>query len=54
MKQCEQDSLLARLHQRELRATQDLGDVQAAIEALEKNPEILRVIELVGRVTRRM
>lgn len=40
------------LEQKKARLTKELSDVDAAIEALDANPEIERVLTLVGRTVR--
>ena len=43
-------SVMERLKERELRASNELKEVQVAIAALNKNPEFAEVIEAVNKV----
>ena len=42
-------SIEERLNQRRERLTHELRDVEAAIEALRQNPEVMKVINLISK-----
>ena len=48
-KQCVKPKLKEGLIHRKTRLESQLADINAAIEALNKNPEVARVLELVGK-----
>lgn len=47
--QCVSPSMLDTLKRRQKEATERLDDLNAAISALESNPEVAKVLELVAR-----
>jgi hypothetical protein len=47
--QCVSPSMLDTLKRRQKDATERLNDLNAAISALESNPEVAKVLELVAR-----
>lgn len=49
IKQCESPSLLDNLKRRQRDAAERLNDLNAAIAALEANPEVAKVLELVAK-----
>lgn len=51
-KACYMDTLTGNLQRRKQRAETELAQVNAALEALQKNPEIASVLELVSKVGR--
>lgn len=48
-KDCQSPSLAETLKRRKQHLEADLANVTGALEALEKNPEVARVLELVAR-----
>lgn len=48
-KQCESPSMLDNLKRRQRDAAERLNDLNAAIAALEANPEVAKVLELVAK-----
>lgn len=51
-KECYIDTLLGNLQRRKQRAEVELQQVNEALEALEKNPEVAKLLELISRVGR--
>ena len=51
-KECYIDTLMGNLQRRKQRAEVELQQVNEALEALEKNPEVAKLLELVSRVSR--
>jgi hypothetical protein len=51
-KACVQLDLRGNLTESKNRLEQRLADVNAAIDALDKNPEVARLLELVGKASR--
>jgi len=49
--QCEDDSIRGRLVRNKQRAESQLALVNSALEALDKNPEIATLLELVGKAS---
>jgi hypothetical protein len=48
-KECFTDSLISNLKRKQLRAQSELDSVTAALTALEKNPEIANLLELISK-----
>lgn len=46
------DSLLMNLKRRQMQAKSELDSVTAAIEALNKNPEVANILELISKAGR--
>jgi len=44
------DTILDNLKRRKLRAEDELAKINGAIEAMEKNPEVTKVLELIAKV----
>jgi Fe2+ or Zn2+ uptake regulation protein len=44
-----EDTLIAQLRRNKLRFTEQLETVNAALEALENNPEVTKILELVRK-----
>lgn len=51
-KECYADTLINNLRRRKLKAQSDLDCVNAALQALEKNPEVANILELVSKARR--
>jgi hypothetical protein len=49
VKECYSDTLIANLRRKKLRAEADLAAVNAALDALEKNPEVANILELISK-----
>ena len=51
-KECYSDTLISNLKRKQLRAKSELDAVTAALNALEKNPEVATILELVSKAGR--
>jgi len=51
-KECYVDTLVGNLNRRKSRCETELQQVNAALEALKKNPEIANILELISKVGR--
>jgi hypothetical protein len=51
-KECYADTLMNNLKRKQLRAKSELDSVTAALEALEKNPEVANILELISKAGR--
>jgi len=51
-KECYMDTLLGNLHRRKQRAETELKQVNEALIALEKNPEVAKLLELISKLGR--
>ena len=51
-KECYADTLISNLKRKHLRAKAELESVTAALEALEKNPEVANILELISKAGR--
>lgn len=46
------DSLIANLNRRKIRCESELQSVNAALNALQKNPEVANILELISKAGR--
>jgi len=51
-KECYADTLMSNLKRQQLRYQSQLGSVTAAINALNKNPEVANILELISKAGR--
>jgi hypothetical protein len=51
-KQCYADTLITNLKRKQLRAQAELDSVTAALNALNKNPEVANILELISKTGR--
>jgi hypothetical protein len=51
-KECYADTLISNLKRKQLRAKSELDSVTAALDALEKNPDVANILELLSKAGR--
>ena len=49
---CERPNVLEVLQERQIRLTNELQNINAALDALKKNPEVANILELISKAGR--